>query len=138
MKDMEHDPSSDPLQSLALALERSTMHGEPISGSEKVISSLMRQTNTILAVSKEPIISSDAVEIAFTNSLAQLKDRLSPRSQNSLLEYLIDYMPHDLADVKPNDMYFRGTLATFGVQALFDHVTRHNAASDYGQLKLDI
>lgn len=76
-----------------------------------------------LAGTINSINSVDGLELALSATLKRVKDNLSPHAQQGLLRYLMDTVPAQTADSRPNSPYFKATVECFGWQPMFDHVT---------------
>jgi len=127
--------SSEPLRDqLAWDFETATKEGRPAKQAPEVFRALGRRTAIALATSKWPVISSAAVEMAFQSTLTDFRENLSPFAQAHLLEYLVDQMPAQVINYRPGDPYFMATLESFGVNAVFAHITRGVDLSEHEQL----
>ncbi len=133
-------PESQPdkHQQLAWDFEEFAKGGRVKDRTPDVFRALGHQMASRLASSKQPVNSAAAVELALQASLTDIKSLLSPFAQHRLMEYLIDQVPGKTPDYRPGDPYFNATLASFGVDAVFNHIVRGMELSDPNQLALDV
>jgi|GEM_PF-5339598 len=133
-------PEAQPDEHRQLAWEfgQSVPERQPQDRSPEIFRALGRQMTARLAASEHPVNSAGAVELALQASLDDLKSLLSPFARQRLMEYLIDQAPARSPDYRPGDPYFNATLASFGVEAVFNHIVRGLELSDPNQLVLDM
>lgn len=128
----------DKHQQLAWDFEEFAKGGRAKDRTPDIFRAIGRQMASRLASSKQPVNSVGAVELAFEASLNDLKSQLSPFAQHRLMEYLIDQVPAKIPGYRPGDPYFNATLASFGVDAVFNHIVRGMELNDPNQLALDV
>ncbi|HET7528640.1 MAG TPA: hypothetical protein VFJ84_00205 [Candidatus Saccharimonadales bacterium] len=76
-----------------------------------------------LARAKHPINSVEGLEIALETTLKRMMELLSPHAQKGLLRYLVDVVPVQSSDPRPNSAYFRAAVECFGWERIFSHIT---------------
>ena len=131
-------PGRTGLDQLALVYNQAAMENQTTQRGLDIFRGLGRHMTGRLATSKEPINSSDGIEVAFEATLEEFKQRLSPLAQKRLMEYLIDHQPGLTYDYQPGDPYFMATVNSYGTDAVFEHITRGIVPEVGQQLQLEV